>query len=151
MFEFKKICESYEVLTPVERGLLLAEKSVTVLAGLDALALPGIDPIETLAGFLIGSVAADGRIDEREYLLIYPSLVRVFGENFDFSSVKRKFRTGSDCRDAVVDYTTRLMRVIDLLDSSLADDLVILCLCTVSIDGRISLREKNYIKRLCKA
>ncbi len=86
MLEFKKICDTYEQLSTVEKGLLLTEKSVSVMAKLHALDIPGINPVSALAGFIIGSATADGKINEQEYLLIYPTLVRAFGSDFDFAS-----------------------------------------------------------------
>lgn len=151
MFEFKKLCDAYEELSTVEKGLLLADKSVTVLAKLHYLDIPGIDPVTALAGFIVGSVTADGKINEKEYLLIYPSLFRAFGEDFDFATVKDSFRRDSDGRKMISEYTEEMIRVLGFLDEDLRSDVITLCLCVVAIDGKVSLREKNYIKRLCRA
>lgn len=151
MFEFKKLCDSYEKLSTVEKGLLLAEKSASITAKLCLLDIPGVDPISALAGFIIGSVVSDGKINEQEYLLIYPSLARVFGDGFDFASIKDSFEKDGDGRRMIAEYTEELMSVISFLDESVADDLIMLCLCVTAIDGRVSLKEKNYIKRLCRA
>lgn len=151
MFEFKRLCDSYEALTGVERGILLEEKTVTVMAKLHSLAIPGIDPVSVLAGFIIGSVAADGRINEKEYVMIYPALVRAFGGDFDFASVKESFRRDKDGRRMIAKYTEQMIAILDLLDEDIKNDIITLCLCIVAIDGKISFKEKNYIKRLCRA
>lgn len=148
MFEFNRLCTAFEELTPVEKGLILTERSVSILARLSALDIPGIDPVDALAGFLIGSVAADGRINEQEYLLIYPALVRVFGDRFDFSSIKAAFRDASG-RKALASYNMDMLRVFAFLDDSLKNDVITLCLRVMAIDGRVSLKEKRYIRRLC--
>ena len=49
MFEFNKVMKDYESLNAIERGLMLTEKSVSILAKLSALDIDGIDPVETLA------------------------------------------------------------------------------------------------------
>lgn len=36
-------------------------------------------------------------------------------------------------------------------DETLREDVIALCLCVVTVDGKISLRERNYIRKLCKA
>lgn len=151
MFEFKKLCDAYEELTPVEKGLMLAEKSVVVLAKLHCLAPEEIDPVSALAGFIIGSVVADGKVNEQEYLLIYPALVKAFGDDFDFASVKESFRRDRDGRKMIAEYTEEMLHIFDYLDEDLKNDVVTLCLCVAAIDGKVSLREKAYIKRLCKA
>lgn len=151
MFEFKKLCEAYEKLDTVEKGLLLAEKSVKIMAKLHCIQIPGLAPEEALAGFIIGSVTSDGKIDEQEYLLIYPSLVRAFGYDFDFAVIKNKLRIDTDCRKALTEYTKQMLRILTVLDDGMKNDIITLCLCVASIDGKISLKEKNYIKQLCEA
>lgn len=151
MFEFKKLCDAYEELSTVEKGLLLAEKSVKVMATLHELSIPGIDPTTALAGFIVGSVAADGKVNEREYLLIYPSLVKAFGDDFDFQSVKESFRKDSEGRKMLIEYNSEMLSLLDMLDDEIKEDVVTLCLCVTAIDGKVSPKEKKYIKRLCKA
>lgn len=151
MFEFAKLCDAYENLSTVEKGLLLAEKSAGIMAKLHCMSIPNLDPVSVLAGFIIGSVAADGRINEKEYLLIYPSLVRVFGDDFDFAGVKQGFRSDVEGRRMIAKYTEDMIRVLDFMDEELKMDVITLCLCVTAIDGKVSLKEKKYIRRLCKA
>lgn len=148
MFEFNKVMKDYESLNAIERGLMLTEKSVSILAKLSALDIDGIDPVETLASFIIGSVVADGKLHEKEYLLIYPALVKVFGSDFDYESIKKEFEADKDGRKDIARYTIDLLRVLGTVDETLYEDVIILCLCVVTIDGKVSLREKNYVKRL---
>ncbi len=148
MFEFNKVMKDYERLNAIERGLMLTEKSVSILAKLSALDIDGIDPVETLASFIISSVVADGKLHEKEYLLIYPALVKVFGSDFDYESIKKEFEADKDGRKDIAGYTTDLLRVLGTVDETLYEDVIILCLCVVTIDGKVSLREKNYVKRL---
>ncbi len=148
MFEFNKVMKDYESLNAIERGLMLTEKSVSILAKLSALDIDGIAPVETLASFIIGSVVADGKLHEKEYLLIYPALVKVFGSDFDYESIKKEFEADKDGRKDIARYTTDLLRVLGTVDETLYEDVIILCLCVVTIDGKVSLREKNYVKRL---
>ena len=148
MFEFNKVMKDYESLNAIERGLMLTEKSVSILAKLSALDIDGLDPVETLASFIIGSVVADGKLHEKEYLLIYPALVKVFGTDFDYESIKKEFEADKDRRNDIAKYTTDLLRILEMADETLYEDVIILCLCVVTIDGKVSLREKNYVKRL---
>ena len=151
MFEFTKLCNAFEEMTPVERGAILTEKSVKVLAKLRLLGAEEGDPSTVLASFILGSIVADGKVNEREYLLMYPALVKVFGEEFDFDSVKTAIEADYKGNKDVKKYTEELMGVLAEADESLVEDVVAICLCVVAIDGKISLRERNYIKRLCRA
>lgn len=151
MFEFSKLCKEFESLTVLERGVIMTGKSAEIFAKLRKLNMPGVDPVQTLAGFILGSVVADGRVNEQEYLLIYPALLHTFGDDFDFESIKKSFKDDRDGRNAVKEYTQEMLSLISLADESLIEDVVMLCLCVVSVDGKISPREQRYIRKLCKA
>lgn len=149
MFEFKKLCNELEALNPIERGALLAEKSVSVVRGLSELDLP-FNPVETLVSFIIGSVVSDGTFNEKDYLYIYPSLVKAFGNDFDFLSSKQALQIAKDIKKEISKDTKELLSVIALCDEELAADIVALCLLVTSVDGKISLKEKRYIRQLCR-
>lgn len=149
MFEFKKLCNELETLNPIERGALLAEKSVSVVRGLSELDLP-FNPVETLVSFILGSVVSDGTFNEKDYLYIYPSLVKAFGNDFDFLSSKQALQIAKDIKKEISKDTKELLSVIALCDETLAADIVALCLLVTSVDGKISLKEKRYIRQLCR-
>ena len=150
MFEFKKLCSELEKLSPAERGVLLAEKSISVVRGINSLDLP-FNGVETLVTFIIGSVVSDGAISEKDYLYIYPSLVKAFGNDFDFLSAKRALQIAKDIKKEIAAHTKKLLSIIANCDEDLAMDIVSLCLLVTSVDGKISLKEKRYIRQLCKA
>lgn len=150
MFEFKKLCNTLEELNPVERGVILAEKSVSVIKGLSGLNIP-LDPVKTLVTFIIGSVVSDGSINEKDYLYIYPSLVKAFGNDFDFISAKQAIGLAKDIKKEITKYTKEMISIISVCDEELATDIISLCLLITSVDGKISLKEKRYIRQLCKA
>jgi len=150
MFEFKKLCNELEALNPVERGVILAEKSVSVIKGLSGLNIP-LDPMKTLVTFIIGSVVSDNSINEKDYLYIYPSLVKAFGNDFDFISAKQAIGLAKDIKKEITKYTKEMISIISVCDEALAADIISLCLLITSVDGKISLKEKRYIRQLCKA
>ena len=149
MFEFEKICKSYEALSPIERLALLTGKSVNILAKLKMLDIPGVDPVHTLAGFILGSIVADGKVNEKEYLLMYPALLRVCGDDFDFESIKASFKQDRDSRKKIKQYTEEMLSLLVLADESLRKHIIMLCLCVTSVDGKISFAERRYICKLC--
>ena len=151
MFEFTKLCHRFETMSAVERGACLLDSSVRVTAKLAAMAEGGVRPLDALAGFVIGSAVADGKLDEREYLLMYPALVRVLGEDFDFATVKASLEDDRESAKALQKDTEEMARIYSALDDTLREDLLLLCLCIVSVDGKVNLKEKNYLRRLLRA
>lgn len=150
MFEFNKLCNEVENLSPTERGVLLAEKSIAVVKGINALDLP-FNAVETLVTFIIGSAVSDGSFNEKDYLCIYPSLVKAFGRDFDFISAKQALQLAKDVKKEISSHTKELLSVIAECDDELAADVILLCILVTSADGKVSLKEKRYIRQLCKA
>ena len=148
MFELKKVCDTFETLSAAERELLLTKKSAVVLEKLRDLSIPDMKAANILVGFIIGAITADGRIDETEYLLIYPALVRTFGDDFDFRSIKDSFRYTKDQKKMLANYVDEMIYMLSLLNDDLKRDVITLCLCVISIDRTITLKEKRYIRRL---
>ncbi|MGN1061857.1 MAG: hypothetical protein ACI4RO_01900 [Candidatus Scatosoma sp.] len=152
MFEFKKLCNEYEKLSVAARNALIVEKSAKILTRLRLLGADDIiSPVKTLACFILSSVVSDGKINEQEYILIYPALIKAFGSDFDFSSVKAAVEKNQTLKKAATDYAETLASLLAETDENFINDVIGLCLCVVSVDGKISLRERNYIKKLYKA
>ena len=107
--------------------------------------------MKTLVTFIIGSVVSDNSINEKDYLYIYPSLVKAFGNDFDFISAKQAIGLAKDIKKEITKYTKEMISIINVCDEELATDIISLCLLITSVDGKISLKEKRYIRQLCKA
>lgn len=150
MFEFKRVCNRYERMSTEERRYLLTEKATSIFERLKNSCISGINPIEILFGFIIGSVTADGKINEMEYLLIYPILEIVFGDEIDFVAFKNSFQRSSDGKALVDGYTSKMEHIFSLLDEELKRDVIMLCLGVTTIGGKITLKEKRYIRHLCE-
>lgn len=149
MLEFKKVCDALEELSMEERGRLLAEKSRVVFCRMQELSASATGAKEALAGFIIGSAVAEDEINEREYLLIYPTLMKIFGDNFRFTPIKEAFRRNKGGRKKVAEYVEEMLRLFSLTDEAFKWDVITLCLCVILINGGATLKAKRYIRRLC--
>ena len=85
-----------------------------------------------------------------EYLLIYPILEKVFGNKVDFAAFKDSFQRNKDGKKLIDDYSNKMEYIFNLLDEDLKRDVITLCLGVTSIDGKITLNEKRYIRHLCE-
>lgn len=148
LLEMNKICKKYEKLSLVEYTTLITTCSAKVLLKLKELNLPGIDPITTYVSFVIGAVVADGTINEKEYLLIYPSLIRAFGDDFDYMSIKESFKKDKEGKQKLKEVNKDMLTICGMLDEDLKKDILVLSLCVLSVDGKISLKEKRYLRHL---
>lgn len=150
MKDFDKLCKIAEELNPAEYAAIIADKTAKIIPALNEITE---DPVHTeamFASFLIASVYADGKLDEAEYQLMLPMLRLFFGADFDFNDAKavvKAFRPeGNDLKN-IVDFVVDL---IGLADENLKEDIIVVCLLICAIDGKISRKEKNYIKQLIR-
>ena len=150
MNDFNKICKVVENLNVVEYAAIITAKTAKIMPALNALTQDTADSLELLATFMIASVYADGKLDESEYLLLMPALKLFFGEDFDYESAKALVKAfkpeGRELKkvvDAVVD-------LLGELSEELKEDVITVCLLICAIDGKISLKEKRYIKQLIR-
>ena len=137
--DFEQICVKYEHMTFEERKDLLK--------GLIDKIIPEITPIpdgqEAFKVIIRAALGADGDLQDSEYDLLDSVLI---------------FDTGFLTTQAKVKEDTELMMSLadEMVDKfgSLSEDIkfamVAVCLCIVSADKRIDLREKRFIKKLLK-
>ncbi len=150
MKEFNLICKEVESLNVLEYTAILEEKATKLIPALNAISEDEIQGTTLFAAFILGSIVADNKIDESEYLLMYPLLSLFFGENVDYESCKlmaRYFRKENKELKKYLDLVTDLL---GLLSDELKEDLIVVCLLICAIDGKISLKEKRWIKQLIR-
>ena len=150
MSEFNQLCKTVEELNPLEYAAIVAAKTAKIMPKLKEIAGGRLDAINLYATFMIASVYADGKLDESEYLLMLPLLKVCFGPDFDYDSAKamvKEFKPeGRELKKVVND----LVDILGEADEDLKDDIVTVCLLVCAVDGKITLKEKNYIKQLIK-
>ena len=108
------------------------------------------DPLTTYAAFLIGSTAADGGVNEREYLLMYPRLTHVFGAECNLSAVKNSYKRGIAGWKTLKKNVAAMQSLLPRMDDELKTETLLLTLCVLSPRGRISLKDRIYLRSLYK-
>ena len=150
MSDFNKLCKAAESLNPLEYSAIITAKTLKIVPALKAMTESREDVLELLATFMIASVYADGKLDESEYLLMLPALKLFFGDEVDYDTAKavvKAFRPEGRELKKVVDV---LVDILGEISPELKDDIITVCLLVCAVDGKISLREKNFIKQLIR-
>ena len=80
MKDFNRLCKEFEELDALSYGVILGEKSLKVIPALSKITESGVDGATIFATYILGAIAADGRLSEEEYVLCYPLLHAFFGE-----------------------------------------------------------------------
>ena len=148
MFEYIEKCKKFEKLSAFERFALLANKSLIVTNNLSKLGFNVNESLSLIATFILGSIVSDGEVNEKEYLLMYPALLRTFGDNFDFDSIKEAFKNDFKTRKELKNYLKDILSLLNNVSNELKEDIIDICFAIVTIDGKLSLKERIYMRKL---
>lgn len=151
MFEYIEKCKKFEKLSTFERFALLANKSLIVTNNLSKLGFNVNESLSLIASFILGSIVSDGEVNEKEYLLMYPALLRTFGDNFDFDSIKEAFKNDFKTRKELKNYLKDILSLLNNVSNELKEDIIDICFAIVTIDGKLSLKERIYMRKLFSA
>ena len=150
MKDFNELCRSVEELSPLEYAAVLGRTSLKIMPAIRAFSEDGRTCAEVLAAFVIASVYADGKLDESEYLLMAPLLKAFFGEDFDFEDAKKLAKEWRKEGRAVKKEVDYLVDFLGTLSEELKGDIMFACLLMCAVDGKVSLKEKAYIRQLMR-
>ena len=150
MKNFNELCRSVEELSPLEYAAVLGRTSLKIMPAIRAFSEDGRTCAEVLAAFVIASVYADGKLDESEYLLMAPLLKAFFGEDFDFEDAKKLAKEWRKEGKAVKKEVDYLVDFLGTLSEELKGDIIFACLLMCAVDGKVSLKEKSYIRQLMR-
>ncbi len=150
MKPFNELCKIAEQLNSDEYTAIVIEKTSNIMPALRAVTDDPDSALEMLAAFIMASVYADGKLDEAEYELLLPVMKPLFGDDFDYESAKAVVKAFKPEGKELKQLVDRLVDLLGLLSDELKDDIVILCLLICAIDGKVTTKEKNYIKQLIR-
>jgi uncharacterized tellurite resistance protein B-like protein len=150
MREFDRLCKEFEEMDSLSYSVILTEKSAKVIPALSVVMDDGLSGVAIFAMFVMAAIAADGRLSEDEYALCYPLLHAFFGDEIDYEKIKsvvKQFkREGKELKKVA----NEMVDIFGQLSEDLKDDIIIICMMICAVDGKISLKEKNWIKKLIK-
>jgi len=151
MFEFNKLCKAFEEMDPQTFGAVIAEKSVAIVAALSAITKSGLDGMTIYLNFILCSIAADGKLAEEEYMVLKPAFEKLAGKEVSYEDAVAIFKAAG--LDKAKDYKNLVDEMVDILGMISLDlkrDVIIVCMMVCSIDGKISRKEKKWIKQLIR-
>ncbi len=148
MKEFNKLCKEFEEMDALNYNIILDELSSRIIPALQVITDDGIKGEMIFARFLMGAIVSDGKLSEEEYQFMQPMLERFFGDTVDFdyckTLIKENKTMGKDLKNEV-DY---MVDVLGMLSDDLKNDIITVCLMVCAVDGKVSFKEKRWIKQL---
>ena len=151
MFEFNKLCKAFEEMDPNTFGDIIAEKSVAIIAALTAITRNGMDGMKIYLNFILCSIAADGKLAEEEYMILKPAFEKLAGKEVSYDDAVAIFKeAGLDKSKDYKNVVDEMVDILGMISLDLKRDIIIVCMMVCAVDGKISRKEKKWIKQLIR-
>lgn len=148
MKTFDSICKHFENLERPTYSEILKESSKKVLPKLALISNGPQNGLETFLTFILASIAADNRLSEQEYELLYPLLHTFFGDSVNYDKAKKAFKKMRPEQEELKQVVKEMVTVIGMLSEDLKKEVVLVCLLICAVDGKVSLKEKAWLSQL---
>lgn len=93
-------------------------------------------------------MAADGRLSEEEYDLLHPLLSSFLGERMNYTDAKKAVSAMRKESREMKKISEEMINVLAEFSEDLRREIVLVIMMICATDGKISLSEKSWIKRL---
>lgn len=148
MKEFNRLCKEFEEMDAGKYGVILDELASRIIPALAVITNDGLRGELIFARFLMGAVVSDGKLSENEYMFMEPTLRRFFGDSVDFEYVKTLIKENKTAGKELKNEVDCMVDTLGLLSEDLKNDIVTVCLMVCAVDGKVSMKEKRWIKQL---
>ena len=148
MSEFDELCREAEDIDFETRCAILKGKSQEILPLLSEKSEDGESGADILSTFLFSAMAADGRLSEEEYDLLHPLLSSFLGERMNYTDAKKAVSAMRKESREMKKISEDMVSVLAEFSEDLRREIVLVIMMICAADGKISLSEKSWIKRL---
>ena len=148
MTEFDDLCREAEDIDFETRCAILKGKSQEILPLLSEKSEDGESGADILSTFLFSAMAADGRLSSEEYDLLYPLLSSFLGEKINYTDAKKAVGAMRKENREMKKISEDMVGVLAEFSEDLRREIVLVIMMICTADGKISLSEKLWIKKL---
>lgn len=148
MKDFNELCQDIENLKKDSYLAILKDYSDKVMPELRKLSADDFDCKQNFETFILACLYADGRLHEEEFSILSPLLYSFFGDIKDYKTAKRFFKESKDEGKEIKLLVEEFVNCIGGLNQQLKEDIVSVCLLICAVDGKVSAKEKKFIKQL---
>ena len=148
MTEFDELCKEAEEIDFETRCAILRGKSEELLSVLSGRSEDGESGADILSTFLFSAMAADGRLSKEEYEILHPLLYSFLGDSINYDDARKAVsamrKEGWEMKKVSED----MIEVLSEFSEDLRQEIVLVIMMICAADGKISLSERQWIKRL---
>lgn len=148
MTDFERMCREAEDIDWETRVAIVKGKSGEILPSLESFESGGMKGSEIFSSFLLASASADGRLAEEEYNLLKPLLESLLGSSVNYEDARRAVKGMKKESRELRKLTEDMITLISSFSSELKKDIVMVAMIICAVDGKVSLSEKLWVRRL---
>ena len=148
MKDFDELCRDFEKIDSDTYAFVLGEKAMKLIPALMAFSEDGRSGLDIFSSFIYASIAADGRLGEEEYILVQPLLQAFFGDNLDYKEAKKAFSSLRKENKEIKKITDEMVDLIGFFSEEMKADIIVVIMLICAVDGKISSKEKKWIKAI---
>ena len=148
MTEVDDLCREAEDIDFETRCAILKGKSQEILPLLSEKSEDGESGADILSTFLFSAMAADGRLSSEEYDLLYPLLSSFLGEKINYTDAKKAVGAMRKENREMKKISEDMIGILAEFSEDLRREIVLVIMMICAADGKISLSEKLWIKKL---
>jgi uncharacterized pyridoxamine 5'-phosphate oxidase family protein len=138
-------------MEPEKYRQLFNEVSEHVLDQLASLKIDDKNGITAYMQFILASVSADGNLSEGEFELLKPIFDAMAEKDVSYEEGRELFNMiGLNKPDAYQNIVNTMVDIIGIAKEDLKDEIILLCLLVCAIDGKVSEKEKAWIRQLAE-
>ena len=150
MFGFELACKDVERLDPKTYREIVAEKSARVIKTLTMISDDEVSATSFFTGILLGAVICDGVLDEAEFNLIKPMMDVALGKEVTFEDACDTVNQLVPDKKSYKDYVNKMTDLFGQMSDAMKTDIVTVSLLVCAADGKISFKERRWLKELAK-
>ena len=150
MFEFESACKEVERLDIAERAAFVRERSKKVIETLMMFTEDEVSATAFFTGFLLGAVISDGTVKKQEFDLIKPMMDVAYERDFTYEEACETIRKLAPDPKRYNDFVDRVTDFFGQMSDAIKKDVIAVCLLVTAADGKISFRERQWLKKLAK-
>ena len=148
MKSFQQLYKEVTTLSPFGYGEVLGEKAKKILPALSQISGSLEGATAVFSEFILGALASDGRLSQAEYFVLKPVLHLFFGDEFDYEACELAVKNIKETRGMLKNVLDSMVDMYGSVDDELKEDIITVCLMICAVDGKVSLKERNWIKKL---
>ncbi len=149
MTDFDAQCKKLAEMDPQQFNQIFNEMSVRVMEELSQVMVDGRNGLSAYLEFILASVAADGKLSEKEFQLLKPMFDSMKDKDLSYEEGVAVFKEmGLDDAGSYRKVVDTMVDLLGLINIELKQDIIFLCLLVCAIDGEITEDEKKWIMQL---